>query len=329
MKVLVFGKTRNVARLIEDPVEDFRLAGHTVEVFPYRGTKLRKTLEPLLMSPILGVPLAAMLARRIRRFAPDLLLGFGPFHWLPPAIFEAIAAMPDRPPMAAWIGDSFTPDAAAAAKLFDVVAYTDTGLLASHRTLGCAAPGAFVPLAATRGGPPPPASPKARAKLLAFVASASAGRRALLGEIQAPVALFGPDWRDPDGLPQHQRDPRRVDGTGLVDIYRSHFGVLNIRNERNVVNGLNQRHFAPYIQATPVISDAQADLGQCFEPGTEILTYRDSAELNDIYDALRRDPARANAIGLAGQRRVLAHHTYAHRLETLAALAGVKPQRTS
>ena len=105
-------------------------------------------------------------------------------------------------------------------------------------------------------------------------------------------------------------------------------GVLNVRHSHNVINGLNQRHFAPYIQGTAVVTDPQSDVGFCFETGSEILVYQDTDELNDLYAALRRDPAGARAIGLAGQRRVLACHTYAHRLDTIARLVGIRTTGT-
>jgi spore maturation protein CgeB len=80
---------------------------------------------------------------------------------------------------------------------------------------------------------------------------------------------------------------------------------------------LNQRHFDPYLAATPVVSDDLPDLTRCFDPGTEVLVYRDAEELNELYARLRRDPGFAAAIGERGRRRVLAEHTYAHRLATL------------
>ena len=322
MRILLFGKTRNVARLVEDPAEDLRLAGHDVSVFRYRDTKLKKILEPWLLSPRLGVPLAELLERRVRRFAPDLIVAFGPFHWLPPAIFERLAGTPGRPPIVAWIGDLFGPDMAATAALFDIVAYTDTGLLALHSQYVFRSAAAFLPLAATRSAVSD--NEMVRNERLAFVASSTEHRRDLLARVTGPVALFGPDWRDTPELVHHVRDTRKIGGKELASIYRSHIGVLNIRHERNVINGMNQRHFAPYIAGTPVITDAQADVPKCFDPGTEILVYREAAELNAIQSELRADPARARAVGLAGQRRVLAHHTYTHRVEALARLAGVR-----
>jgi spore maturation protein CgeB len=102
-----------------------------------------------------------------------------------------------------------------------------------------------------------------------------------------------------------------------------HLAVLNMRSEGNVVNGLNQRNFDPYLCATPVVAEDQPDLTACFEPGKEVVVWRDVAELNAIYSALRQDPARAAAIGLAGQRRVLADHSYGRRLEILARELGI------
>jgi spore maturation protein CgeB len=318
MRVLLFGKTRNVARLVEDPAEDLQRAGHDVSVFPYRAGKLTKTLDPWLLSERLGVPLAVLLQRRIDAFRPDLFVAFGPYHWLPPAVFGRLR---NRPPMVAWIGDLFGAEMATTAALFDIVAYTDTGMLDLHKRFGFASTGMFLPLAATRGATAPAV---ARGNRLAFVASATAHRRALLAEVREPIALFGPDWPKAPELGHHIRDGRKIGGRELATIYASHLGALNIRHEHNVINGLNQRHFAPYIVGTPVVADAQGDIEQCFVPGREILVYRDSAELDAIQIELRENPSKARAVGEVGQRRVLAHHTYTHRIETVAALAGVR-----
>ncbi len=317
MRVLLFGKTRNVARLVEDPAEDLRLAGHEVSVFPYRATKLTKTLDPWFLSERLGVPLAILLQRRIEAFRPDLIVAFGPYHWLPRAVFGRLK---HRPPMVAWIGDLFGPDMADTAALFDVVAYTDTGMLELHKRFDFQSTGTFLPLAATRGAT---ARASTRIDRLAFVASATAHRRALLAQVTEPIALFGPDWPKAPELAHHIRDGRKIGGKELATIYAAHLGALNIRHEHNVINGLNQRHFAPYIVGTPVVADAQGDIERCFDPGHEIFIYRDAAELSAIQAELRTNPGKAREVGLAGQRRVLAHHTYAHRIETIAALAGV------
>jgi spore maturation protein CgeB len=81
---------------------------------------------------------------------------------------------------------------------------------------------------------------------------------------------------------------------------------------------LNQRHFASYVSGTPVISDAQADIQRCLEPGTEVIIFRGVEELNEINVRIRREPSWALAVGEAGRRRVLAHHTYSNRLQQIA-----------
>jgi spore maturation protein CgeB len=193
-----------------------------------------------------------------------------------------------------------------------------------HETLAFRSKAGFVPLATSRG-PQATNVPIERTSALTFVGAPTPNRRDLLAQVKEPVALFGPGWQHATELSHHRRDARRIGPQELASIYASHMGVLNIRHGTHVINGLNHRHFAPYIQGTAVITDSQSDVQFCFDEGTEILIYRDANELNELYSALRRDPTRLAAIGLAGQRRVLASHAYAHRLESIARLAGVIP----
>ena len=323
MRLLLFGKTNYVGHLVEDAADDLRRAGHVVRVFAYRASSLAKCLEPLLTAPSLGVPLAALLLRAARRFRPDLVVVFGPFHGLPRAVLAPLAALPGRPPMVAWIGDRFGAEADSAARLFDAVAYTDSGFLDLHRDLALTPACLFVPLAATRGATASRARPRQDRPV--FVASATAGRLALLASLKERVALVGPDWRNQPRLAQHGVVGRRAGGAALAGIYASHAAALNIRHELNVINGLNQRHFAPYMAGTPVLSDAQRDLEACFDIGQDILVYRDAAQLDELIARVRREPAWARAVAEAGRRRVLAEHTYAHRVAAMARSVGLNP----
>ena len=326
MKLLMFGKTRTVTRLTEEAAEDFAWAGAEVRLIPYRDAKWKKTLEPLLMAPALGVPLAAQIARQMRAFDPDLVLGIGPFHWLPAPIFQRLAAAPGRPPLAAWIGDRFGPQDKPIADLFDLIGYTDTGLMALHQEYGFKAKALYLPLAARLGAAvgPDVDFTKDRDERLVFVASATPHRRQVLGAIDRPIALYGRDFADKAGLEQHDIHPIRVDQRALSGLYRRHGAVLNIRHELNVINGLNQRHFAPYVEGAAVVSDEMGDLAAALEPGVEVLTYRDGAELNALAARLGAEPDLARRIARAGHRRVLAEHTYRNRLQTLATAAGVR-----
>jgi spore maturation protein CgeB len=153
---------------------------------------------------------------------------------------------------------------------------------------------------------------------LVFVANPTPHRIDLLGQVQTPIELYGPGWQ-PFSQAAHAIHGGRLDVEALAAAYRGHIGVLNIRHEANTVRGLNQRSFDPYMLGTPVVSDAQPDLGNCFDEGREVLVYRNANELGELYERLRRAPRIAMDIGAAGRQRVLAEHCYKHRIDKLAA----------
>jgi len=321
MRVFVLGKRGSIVHLAEDSVAGFRAAGHDVRLGITRDPRLNRSIDALLASRRLGVPRAALIVGAIARFAPELIVTISPYL-MPPSILERVAAMPGRAPLVGWVGDRFGAEVRAIAELHDAVAYSDTGLLALHQSFGFRPRAAYLPYAANPRLDAAVPDPQERRPELVFVANPTSLRREIVGQISAPISLYGEGWR-PLGPMAHHIDARRVGVVELGRIYRSYLAVLNIRNEVNVLGGLNQRHFDPYVSATPVLSDDQPDIAQCFEPAREMLIYRDTGELNEAYARLKREPTFAQTVGERGQRRVLAEHTYAHRLEALARLGGV------
>ena len=326
MKLFLFGKTRTVTRLTEEAAAAWRACGVEVRLFAYRDTAVKKRLEPLLMAPWLGEPYAALAASRVRRDRPDLILGIGPFHWLPLAVFSRLRQLADRPPMVAWIGDRFGPDAAPHANLFDLIAYTDSGLVDLHKQFRFRAEALYLPLAADPAGglQNQPEIATARDPRLLFVASRTDHRLDLLRSLSRPVSLYGRDWSQVSALAAHDVHAERVGPDQLAALYRRHLAVLNIRHELNVINGLNQRHFAPPLAGAAVVSDLQSDLPLCFEPGTEVVTYSGAEDLADVQQKLIREPQWGARVAERAQARVLASHTYAHRLARLAAALNLK-----
>jgi spore maturation protein CgeB len=73
--------------------------------------------------------------------------------------------------------------------------------------------------------------------------------------------------------------------------------------------------------AAAIVSDAWEGLELFLEPGREVLVARDGAEVVDHLQAL--SPSRARELGRGARRRVLAHHTYAHRAAQMEAILGV------
>lgn len=72
-----------------------------------------------------------------------------------------------------------------------------------------------------------------------------------------------------------------------------------------------------------LITDAWDGIDHFLEPGTEILPACDGGEVAGLLEALT--PARARAIGDAARRRVLAAHTYAHRVDQLLEVLDLLP----
>ena len=331
MNIFILAKWGGTARWAEDAVEDLRFCGHTVHAFSTRNPKINRSLEQVLLSPAIGAPLCVRLVWMMRRLRPDLILGIGAYDDVSEIIFRHLSSLPDHPPLVAWVGDVFTAARAGIANRFDLIAYTDTGFLDLHDRLGFSSRRVFMPLAANRarmtagGG----VGVSERIPRLAFVAAPSQNRRDTLGRLPEPIDVYGPGWGERTGLSPHNWESRLVGSDELARIYSMHVGVLNVRNEGNVINGMNQRHFAPYLSATPVISDDQKDIEAHFEPGVEMLLYRDLEELAEICRAVRRDRPWALSIGAAGRRRVLAHHTYADRLEAIGRFLGVPAGATA
>ena len=312
MKLFLLGKSASVTHWLEDAAGGFRAAGHAVEV----GFTRRPWLSPAAERALEGV-FAAAITRRIRRFDPDLMLVIGAFH-APPALLEAVAAIPGRAPLVGWVGDLFDDSARSIAALYDAVNYTDSGLVNLHATLSFAPPARFLPHAVTPAGAV--ASDGARENRRVFIANPTPARRAVVDALTSRITLYGPTWAPGPGV-GHEIRGGRVGNHRLRGLYAAHALALNIRNERNVVSGLNQRNFEPCVAGAALITDAQADLDRCFEPGVEVLAWHDVDELNAHHARLLGAPDEAAAIGERGRRRVLADHTYARRLEVLTARA--------
>lgn len=308
MKIFVIGKAASITHWLEDCVAALRGDGHEVAVGIVRDPAVQIAIERLFHPAM-----ARILARRIHRFSPDLILAIGAYH-APSAILEQIAALPSRAPLVGWVGDLFSPDARRAASLLDRVAYTDSGLEALHRDMAFPSHAFYLPHAVNPHGAILMA--RKREPSMVFVGNPTVHRRAVIEAVRAPLSIHGPGWsRRGGGV--HDIHAGRVKAAALGGLYAGHLAALNIRNERNVLIGLNQRNFQPYLTGTVVVTDAQPDLTRCFEPGKEVFAYRDTEHLNAVYERLRRTPEEAAAVGEKGRRRVLADHTYGQRLKTL------------
>jgi spore maturation protein CgeB len=93
--------------------------------------------------------------------------------------------------------------------------------------------------------------------------------------------------------------------------------VLNINRESMARYGFSPptRVFEAAGAGACLITDAWAGLELFLEPGEEVLVARDGAEVAAHVESLT--PEKAERIGKAARARMLAQHTYAHRVEQL------------
>lgn len=317
MKIALVGKTGSINHWLEDARGAWRRDGHDVRVAVTRRSWLAAPLETALAGSI-----ADHLRAKLTRFAPDLIVAIGAYH-APLPLLEAISNLPGRPPLAGWVGDVFAEFDRARAGLFDLVAYTDSALAARHREWAFPTPVLYLPHAIDPHAAAPARPFDDRSPHMVFIANPTPGRQAVADRIDSPVALYGPRWSRSGPIAHEVHG--RIASWRVPTILAAHQMALNMRNELNVLSGLNQRNFEPCLAGAALITDAQPDLEACFDAGEEVLVWRDTDELNHLYVRARREPDFAAVIAGRGHARVIAHHTYAHRLAAITKALGIAP----
>ena len=81
---------------------------------------------------------------------------------------------------------------------------------------------------------------------------------------------------------------------------------------------VNQRVFDVPACGAFLLTDHQESIEGLFEVGKEVVTYKDRGEIADLARFYLRNDAARRTIAGKGRERVLAEHTYRHRIETIA-----------
>jgi hypothetical protein len=82
----------------------------------------------------------------------------------------------------------------------------------------------------------------------------------------------------------------------------------------------NLRLFEATGMGALLVTDAKRNMGELFEVGSEVVTYRDADDCARIVRYYVDHPDEAAAIAAAGQRRTMRDHTWANRMARLAEL---------
>jgi spore maturation protein CgeB len=82
---------------------------------------------------------------------------------------------------------------------------------------------------------------------------------------------------------------------------------------------VNQRVFDVPAAGAFLLTDHRRQIERLFEPDTEVALYHSQDEIPELLDRYLADPALRARIAAAGRARVLAQHTYEHRLSAMLA----------
>jgi glycosyltransferase involved in cell wall biosynthesis len=134
-----------------------------------------------------------------------------------------------------------------------------------------------------------------------------------------PVEFWGYDLRGrPPWSPLRRRYRGEAWGIDMFRVLASSRVVLNrhIGVAREYAN--NMRLYEATGVGSLLATDSKANLADLFEPGSEVVAYRDADDLVAQVQALLADEEARREIAAAGQARTLRDHTYAVRMRELA-----------
>jgi hypothetical protein len=124
--------------------------------------------------------------------------------------------------------------------------------------------------------------------------------RALL-DAGVPLSVFGQGWSGAQWI------------DSPAEVFRSSQLNLGIGCATTSLTALKARDFECPGAGGCYLTTYNWELEQCYELGREILCYRSTGELLEMYGFFRRHPAECRRIASAGYRRCLATHTWEQR----------------
>jgi spore maturation protein CgeB len=166
----------------------------------------------------------------------------------------------------------------------------------------------------------PTSAPEIPVSFVGSISSAHQSRVRLLERLCAGCALevWGPGV---DSLPDDACLRKRHRGEAwALDMYRTlHRSKITLNHHIDMADGYanNMRLFEATGVGTLLLTDWKVNLGEMFEPGREVVTYRTSEECAELIGYYVEHEAERDAIARAGQRRTLREHSYDQRMQEL------------
>jgi spore maturation protein CgeB len=121
-------------------------------------------------------------------------------------------------------------------------------------------------------------------------------------------------------LPEATCHPTTDYGEASAAVYRDTVISVNATNLQ-MPSTVNQRVFDVPATGGFLITDHQAEMDSLYDcgPHGEMVTYTTAQELAELVAHYAAHPAERQAMAARARRRVLAHHTYTHRMRALVA----------
>lgn len=136
----------------------------------------------------------------------------------------------------------------------------------------------------------------------------------------SPLIIGDAGWEE--ALPGVDRDWRRLEEINYYkDLPRFYpFSSVNFNCTSVQMKGaVNQRVFDVPACGAFLLTDRREQLAALFEEGREVVCYGEPDEIPELVQRYLKNPAERARTAQAARARILAEHTYEHRLETLYA----------
>ena len=163
-----------------------------------------------------------------------------------------------------------------------------------------------------------PVDPRIATLGLANSLASAALRERMLRRLDGPQLFVFGDEAFARSLPRSKLAGTCAYGTETARIYRHTAVNVNVTNLQ-MPTAVNQRVFDVPACGAFLLTDRQDELCDYFEPETQMATFASGDELSDKAAYYVRQPERRAQLVARAQKRVLAEHTYVHRMRALVA----------
>ena len=314
MNILIIGKDTQLLwpQHVKDACDNL---GHKNKLFLFNNLGIADTVRSFAkkISPALSEKFVArQLKKSLEKFKPDVVILISAF-FIPESLYEAVLDY-KKALIIGWSGDGFDKTVESKAQACNKLYCTDSFFVERALSYDWAQT-SYLPLAFNE---------KIFYKLpnnirnneIVFIGNPDKNRTNIVDNIKTPLSLVGPKWNLPNNT-VHSVIKKSISINEVARLYHNSFGVLNIKQESNVVNGLNMRSFEAPACGALLIHDNVKDLKRHYISSEEVVVYDSISNLNDILSEIYIDTKKYEKIARQGQERCLSEHTYTHRQKNI------------